>query len=167
MNKLLEYWKPVVGYEDIYQVSNTGCVCRVAKARGSRPFKRLAPILNGERRDYFYVNLCKDGVCKLTAIHRIVGKAFLGETPPGMNTNHMNGRKSCNRLSNLEYVTLSENQQHAVRTGLQKRKLTDADVRSVRALLATHTISETARRFRVGHTIISEIKRGLAYSWLE
>src|SRR4051812_48335808 len=102
MSYLLEHWKPVVGYEGLYEVSNTGAVCRVRQSSGLSAWSRLKPSLRGSKRDYLYVCLCKDGVCKGFSIHRLVGKMFLGQLPAGLHTNHKNGWKRCNWLSNLE-----------------------------------------------------------------
>ena len=50
---------------------------------------------------------------KTFKIHRLVAKAFLGPRPPGLETNHINGIKTDNRIENLEYVTHAENMRHA------------------------------------------------------
>jgi hypothetical protein len=50
------------------------------------------------------------GKVKHTTMHRIVAKMFLGESE--LHVNHIDGNKGNNDISNLEYVTMSENQQH-------------------------------------------------------
>ena len=45
--------------------------------------------------------------------------AFVGPRPALHETNHIDGNKANNALSNLEYVTKSENTIHAVRLGLR------------------------------------------------
>ena len=66
-------------------------------------------------------------------------EAFVGPLPKGMSVNHKNGEKSDNRTENLEYVTLRENELHAVRNGLKARgerhfgaRLTEEIVRDIR-----------------------------------
>lgn len=51
-------------------------------------------------------------------VHRIVMLAFIGDAGD-LQVNHKDGNPKNNRLSNLEYVTASENSQHAVDTGLR------------------------------------------------
>lgn len=55
-------------------------------------------------------------------VHRLVAESFIGDIPEGYCVNHINGDKADNNVSNLEIVTLSENIQHAVRTGLKPSK---------------------------------------------
>lgn len=51
-------------------------------------------------------------------IHSLVANYILGERPHGLCVNHIDGNKLNNRPSNLEYVTISENIKHSIRTGL-------------------------------------------------
>ena len=107
-------WKPVKDYEGIYEVSNQGDVRRIKGGKGTR----LGTCLKGKTGStgYTEVNLCrspKDHKMKL--VHRLVAEAFLGASD--LQVNHKNFDKTDNRLSNLEWVTQSENIQHAVKGG--------------------------------------------------
>lgn len=51
-------------------------------------------------------------------IHSLVANYILGERPQGLCVNHIDGNKLNNAPVNLEYVTLSENIKHSIRTGL-------------------------------------------------
>ncbi|PEO38310.1 NUMOD4 domain-containing protein [Bacillus wiedmannii] len=117
-----EVWKDIEGYEDLYQVSNLGRVKsldrdyidslgrkRTSKGRTLRPVR-----LNG----YQGVSLCREGSDKKERIHRLVAKAFLPIPLFKDTVNHINGIKNDNRVENLEWVTQSENAQHAHDTGL-------------------------------------------------
>lgn len=73
--------------------------------------------------------------------HRVIWEHVNGPIPQDMQVNHINGRKSDNRLANLELVTPAENCQHAYATGLSKpmsgprngnTKLTTAQVLELR-----------------------------------
>lgn len=80
---------------------------------------------------------------KLGSVHRLVAKTFIGDIPPGMEVNHIDGDKTNNDLSNLEIVTKSENLKHAfqigVKTNLGSRnamsKLTEPDIEKICELL--------------------------------
>lgn len=50
-------------------------------------------------------------------VHRLVLLAFVGPPPVKHEVNHINHIRNDNRLSNLEYVTSSQNTYHAVNAG--------------------------------------------------
>lgn len=60
----------------------------------------------------------KDGVMYNHAVHRLVASAFIPNPENKPQVNHIDGNKQNNDARNLEWVTRSENQQHALRTGL-------------------------------------------------
>ena len=107
-------WKPVVGYEGYYEVSDQGDVRRVKGGKGARLGQCLKP--KTSRNGYQEVNLCRSPKeHKMHLVHRLVAEAFLGESE--LHVNHKNLDKADNRLSNLEWVTRSENMQHAIENG--------------------------------------------------
>jgi len=78
--------------------------------------KRLKPQNNGN--GYLKVSMRIDGREVQRYVHRLVGEAFLSKT--SIQINHKDGNKSNNHIDNLEWVTNSENQIHAHKTGLKK-----------------------------------------------
>lgn len=121
-----EVWKPVYDerYRKNYEVSNMGNV-RSLKKNGKHII--LKPYL--ENRGYLRVTLYprvktenKNEGRKHFRIHRLVLITFGGKENGDLEVNHINGDKTDNRLENLEWVTSSENQQHAVKLGLQKKR---------------------------------------------
>ena len=115
-----EIWKPIVGYEEYYEVSNLGRVKRVKGGDGTR----LEKILKGARyaTGYIMVGLCANSKQKNCSIHRLVAMAFLPNPENKPCVNHINGVKTDNRVENLEWSTYQENNQHAWRTGLIDKK---------------------------------------------
>lgn len=105
-----EEWRPVVGYEALYSVSSYGRIRRDAPGPRTYPGKILKVQHNG--RGYLHVQLSKNNRQRHIPVHRLVAAAFLGPAN-GLQVNHMDLNKSNNRLDNLEYVTHSENMQHA------------------------------------------------------
>ncbi len=71
---------------------------------------------------YEQVRLRSGGKSMVYAVHRLVAICFIGPRPEGCGVNHKNGIKTDNRLDNLEYLTVAENTQHAIRTGLRPSK---------------------------------------------
>ena len=121
----MEEWKPIVGYEGTYDVSNLGRIKRVGLPRDTRHSggTKIGRILTLQAGKYGYLRviLWKDGGYRLFLAHRLVAIAFLGKIPENHEVNHLDGNKQNNSILNLEYVTRSENNKHAYRTGLMHK----------------------------------------------
>ena len=119
-----EIWKDIKGYEGYYQVSNLGRVKSLSrKQRNWRcEFVTKEKILNPyyDTHGYRVVSLRKNNTNKKISVHRLVGKAFIPNTENKPEINHIDGNKENNVVTNLEWVTYSENLIHAWRTGLTK-----------------------------------------------
>ncbi len=120
-----EIWKDVTGYEGYYQVSNLGrarsCDRTIYDGRWGDRLRKGKPVsANLGKRGYVYVPLCKLGKSSTMLLHRLVAKAFIGDCPDGYEVNHIDGDRCNNAVSNLEYVTPSQNMRHAYDTGLAK-----------------------------------------------
>jgi hypothetical protein len=119
-------WKPVVGYEGIYEVSPLGAVRSLARVdcRGQRtPEKVLAvgvQTKNG-KVTRVHVTLCRDRTRHTKKVHHIVAEAFLGPAPEGQVVRHLDGNAENNAASNLCYGTAQENSNDAVRHGTTLR----------------------------------------------
>lgn len=124
---MAEIFRDISGYEGLYQVSNFGNVKRLEYQRYNKMTKtyskykehNLKLLLNNN--GYKIVNLCKNGITKLTLVHRLVAQAFIKNTNNYNCINHIDGNKTNNNIENLEWCTYKENIQHAYRTGLNKK----------------------------------------------
>lgn len=112
-----ELWREIPGYEGTYEVSNYGNV-RSLNYRGTHRVKNLQPVLGG--RGYLMVGLCNDGKMRWEKIHRLVERLFIPNPDNKPQVNHIDGVKTNNVVSNLEWATNGENQAHAYRHGLKK-----------------------------------------------
>ena len=88
-----------------YEVSNQGRVRNAHTGLVLRPRK----VSHGYRK----VTLCYKGQQKHCLVHALVATAFVEGWREGLEVNHKNGVKTDNRAENLEWVTASENKQHA------------------------------------------------------
>ena len=111
-----EEWRPVVDWEGIYEVGDQGHVRRVRQNKGTRVTG--LPMQGGvDRHGYPCVGLTDRGRYRFVKVHRLVGDAFLGPPPEGMETRHLNGDPGDARLVNLAYGTHSENMRDMVEHG--------------------------------------------------
>jgi len=168
---MTEVWKPAVGFEGHYEVSDLGR-CRSAKATcGTRIGLVLRP---GLSRGYQRVVLVNLDIRKNIQVHRLVYESFVGPIPLGMQINHKNGQKADNRLENLEAVTPSENTLHGFRSlGRKPVKNPQPGEENGRAKLTKTQIPEIFRlralgwsqqriadKFGIDQTNISRVLRG-------
>ncbi len=110
--------KDVVDYEGVYMISEEGEIISLKRNRRISPFHKKG--VNGER-SYLRASLSKDGRKKKFFVHRLVANAYLGSPiSEAFFVNHKDGNKLNNHFSNLEWVTMSENQIHAVKNGLRR-----------------------------------------------
>ncbi len=122
-----EQWRPVAGYEGLYEVSDQGRVRsldRLATDTGKGGSSRTRLFHGRIRRQvinaqtgYPCVVLCAGGQDRTVTVHTLVLEAFVGPRPDGMYACHNNGIKTDLRLLNLRWDTPSENSFDAVRHG--------------------------------------------------
>ena len=117
-----EVWKNIKGYEGLYQVSSLGNVRRIdtimtvlTPHKGTFQKTWKGRILKPISGVYLGVDLCKKNKVKRVLIHRLVAETFLPNINNKPQVNHIDGNKHNNVLSNLEWVSASENGIHAYR----------------------------------------------------
>ncbi|API89403.1 HNH endonuclease [Marinilactibacillus sp. 15R] len=122
----MEKWKPILGYEGIYEVSNKGKV-RSSKdkttssvLRGERKWKQRILRLKTDKNGYKRVTLWKNKTRKDFLVHRLVALTFITEVNGKNNINHIDGNPSNNYVENLEWCNHKENLIHAFKKGLNK-----------------------------------------------
>jgi hypothetical protein len=168
-----EVWRPVVGFEGLYEVSDQGRV---------RSLSRYVTIGNGNKR--WYEGRILDGDYgdkyrrlslgnKLVRVHVAVLEAFVGLRPKGYVARHLNGNALDNRLCNLAWGTCKENAQDAMEHGTTTKgsrsgtaKLTEEDVVKIKNLLGKCKQRAIAKMFNVSEITIHDIKIGKTWSHL-
>lgn len=117
-----EHWKPVIGHEGSYEVSDQGRVRSLdrtaTRSDGVRVHvkgRMLKPYTS--KSGHKSVIMQVDGNVTRSLVHRLVLSAFVGECPDGMEACHWNDVPGDNRLENLRWATRRENNLDRVRNG--------------------------------------------------
>lgn len=167
MQKLAETWKPIIGFEDSYEISNYGNV---------KSIDRIVPTTNRHKKEhimkpsvkkgYLVIRLQYLGKNKYSLIHRLVAEHFLIKQYENHEVNHIDGNKKNNYVNNLEWVSRSDNHIHAHQLGLKKSnlgeksnltKLKTEEVLIIRELCNKGEYYNTiAKKFNIS---ISQVKR--------
>ena len=125
MGERKEIWKPISGYDGLYEISNRGRVKSLFFKNGTTFIKRdkiLTPTDNGN--GYLIVPLTKDGVKKNYYVHRLVANAFV-QNPKGKRVvNHKDFNKMNNNSENLEWCTQKENVRYSARNMRKAKRST-------------------------------------------
>lgn len=122
---MIEIWKDVTGYEGGYLISNFGrlkSLERKVKIKGgayrNKAEKIINPKINVKGYNFHYLSL--NGKKKGLYFHRLVAICFISNPENKIEVNHIDGNKSNNNVSNLEWCSKSENMIHSYKTGLHK-----------------------------------------------
>lgn len=161
----MEEWKEIEEFDGKYSVSNSGQI------KNTKRGTILKQVLNPT--GYYMINVKPFGrqrKSKTFRVHREVAKAFIPNPDNLPQVNHIDGCKTNNHVSNLEWCTPSENARHAAELGLSipikgmdnvHAKLTDDIVRYIRNVYVpfcrTYGTRALARQFGVTHGIITKI----------
>ena len=138
-DNMLKEWKVIDNFPD-YAVNNYGEVKRIMPARRSRVGRMLKPYIMKDGYYLFRLKLNRKTHYKLA--HHLVLETFKCKRPEGKECNHIDGDKSNNNITNLEWVTRSYNLKHAFKLGLRnvkgekhpRNKLTEDDIYFIREL---------------------------------
>ena len=147
-----EIWKPIPGYEGLYEVSDQGQV---------RTFRRGAKgrLLKPGRMTQGHLSVAL-GRGNSQCVHKLVLLAFVGPAPFKCECLHKNGDPSDNRLQNLRWGTRSENNIDAV-LHQRRGKLTESQVKDIRARVSSNAVGigrQLAVEYGVHESTISAIK---------
>lgn len=111
-----EIWKPVVGWGNLYEVSNYGNVRGV-----SQKVLKQQMIARG----YMGITLhdSKNGIKKRRYVHQLVAEAFIGNPNHLHDINHKNEIKTDNRVENLEYCDRKYNANYGTVNERKRQKM--------------------------------------------
>jgi len=176
-----EEWRPIEGYEGLYEVSNLGQVRSLDRFMNGpngeqRPLKGKLKKPTKNFKGYYIVNLYREGKPATHSVHRLVAIAFLGQPPEGHFVCHGPKGQQCNEVTNLSWGTPQKNQKDRFRDGTDSRgekcnlaKLNETQVREIRRLLESTSMTqkEIAEMFGVSRGNIHNINARKTWGHLE
>lgn len=145
---MTEIFKDVLNYEGLYQVSNLGRI----KSLGNDKNKKEKILKNHkDKYGYEYTIFSSKGKPKRFLVHRLVGQNFIYNLNNFPCINHKDGKKSNNKVNNLEWCTQKENVNHAYRKKLIIKKLQKKDILNIRYLYKNkqYTKEKLSKMFNV------------------
>lgn len=136
---MTEQWKDIPEFEGMYKINENGVVKSLSRyVNGKIGVKNLLQERTMKysctQDGYAQVALSKNHKLCSFRVHVLVAKLFIGNKPNGHQVNHIDGNKLNNHYSNLEWVTPSENINHAISIGLRKTLFGDDSPRSKRVI---------------------------------
>lgn len=175
---MIETWKPIVGYDGYYEVSDLGRVRSldrmiVSRSRQGNEYLQHRygrPLKPGKlTQGYLKVSLGRN---QQRLVHRLVLEAFVGECPTDQQCRHLNGNRTDNRLINLCWGTIKEDRQDKKRHGTNpigsknpQAKLTDLDVVAIKHGLKLGIKQKVlAAYFGISRTNITNINTGVLWA---
>ncbi len=160
-------WKRVKDFEDYYSVSSLGEIYSHRKDAVLKPWVGTT--------GYKEISFCVGGVVSRHSVHRTVAITFLDNPQNLPQVNHLDGIKTNNTLSNLEWTDMRGNQLHSSHTlgknrgaSQHKARLTEVDVLEIKRLLREGVrLRDINKMFPVSYSTLFNIKNETAWAWLD
>lgn len=132
-----EEWKDVVGFENLYAVSNMGRIARLSRNTTGidgkiYPFSCRLLSLHKDKLGYMLVGFHKDRKTTYKKVHTIVVESFWGKIPNNKEIDHIDCDKTNNVLSNLRVCSHKENMNNPIT--LSKNRQPKNSVHSLRVI---------------------------------
>jgi transposase len=168
-NDSVEIWKPVPGWEGLYEVClSTQQVRSIRRRRIMKPWRFPS--------GYITVHFRRPGESVQKYLHQIVCEVAHGPMPEGKEcVRHLNGNARDNRPENLAWGTMKENARDMVEHGTSCRgrrnarnTMSEEDVLGIRrAAVSGESQASIAERYGITQGTVSQIVRGERWGWLE
>lgn len=186
MEKEKTIWKPIKGYENLYLISNQGQVKslgRICTSKNGSTQRKRVRLLKGDITIHGYKRVTlfdENGITKKYAVHGLVAQAFIPNPKNKEEVNHINENKTDNRVSNLEWVTSSENCNYGTRNErISATHIRKGNYQAKPVIMFTldgkeldyfNSSEEVQRKLGIGATNVSRVCRGIrntagGYKW--
>lgn len=164
----IEEWRPVLGYEGFYEVSNYGRIKSLPRMARYKATLRSVPArflqLRIGTHGYLATQLYKNKAVKTMTVHKLVAQAFLGPRPFGLFVHHIDFDRLNNHAWNLTYVLFLENLRHrnlCKGERMHSSKLRTVDIPTIRQFVrGGMSHAQIGRMFSVSDAAVRDIAHG-------
>ena len=169
MKNTKETWKPVVGYEGLYEVSDLGRVKKVArtitKADGTIKKVDERILKPSDSNGYQIVGLYRNGVSKSNWVHRLVAQAFIPNNDQSKTViNHKDENKRNNSVANLEWCTYKYNANYGTRNERvgkgNSKPIQQLDLKTGLIIATYPSLTEASLSIGIHWSTISNVAKG-------
>lgn len=157
----MENWLPIIGYEDLYEVSDLGRIRSLRQRGGQYKMILATPSYAKDLRPIKV--LWRGRESKTFKVCTLVMTTFVGQRPEGLECCHNDGDCANNVLTNLRWDTHASNMADKKRHGTRLigtknplAKLSEKDIRKIRADMRVQHI--TAKEYKINQATVSSIK---------
>lgn len=161
--------KDIIGYERIYEIDDCGVIKNKTTGKILKPIKKM----NG----YSAVTLYKKGTKpRQMLVHRLIAIHYIQNPDNKKEINHKDGNKLNSNIDNLEWATSSENNLHAIRSGLRRinhgeylnwcKTKIDVVKEIKKRIKGGHTNKQIAEILKIRAHIVCDIRNGRSWGWL-
>lgn len=150
-----EIWKPIQGFEGLYEISNYG---RVRSIGSYNTCKRgiMNPMVDSN--GYLHVRLYNSGISKDIGVHRLVAIAFIPNPNNYKYVNHKDENTMNNSAANLEWCTNSYNLIYSIGKKIAQYSKNGELIKTF------NSIADASREYNIPTTNISKCCKGKRHS---
>lgn len=162
-----ELWLPIKGTDSLYYVSNMGRIL-TTNYYGHEKLALMKPYQTGKSASkgcgYLQVKLYVNGRKQSVKVHRVVAEHFIPNPNDLPQVNHINGNQLDNRVSNLEWMTNTENRRWSSKLSMESAKAIRASWLSSRGISKEDFCKSEAERYGVTRNCIRFVLNGETWS---
>jgi hypothetical protein len=175
-----EEWRDIPGWEGMYQASSLGRIRSIDRhviSKDNRVVHHKERVLRQNRaiKNYLVVSLSRDNKWVSQKVNRLVAMSFLGTPQVGSHARHIDGNNQNNRVTNIEWGTVTDNNRDKRRHGKNRpgetnpsAKLKNCEAALIKRLIARGlSDAKIAHMFLVTYQLIGRIRKKIIWTWLE